>query len=73
MQGRTAGNSLLTSGEDKWIYKTSIDAPGSSCWKCQGVNELTVLSHNRVALLPYGENEVRLHCSACEWPEGLGR
>jgi len=37
---------------------TSMDSQESSSWKCQGVNELAVLSCGWVALLPYGENKV---------------
>jgi hypothetical protein len=55
-----AGKSLLTSGEDRWIYMTSMHSQETSSWKCQGINELAVLSCGWVALLPYGENKVML-------------
>lgn len=55
------GEHILTSGEDKRIYMSSIYNAGAPTrsWRSNGVNELVAFHNGMFGLLPYGENKVR--------------
>ena len=56
------GEHILTSGEDKRIYMSSIHNGGAPTrsWRCNGINELVAFDCGLFASLPYEGNKVGL-------------